>query len=454
MGRAERLLRSPAGAVLARPWFDALALSLLRRFYFPLSRLWAAAQMADGSVNRFERSVPITPLGGLLRHRTARLLERFEEVSQQARDAEAAWQRQFFGADATVPEAERGVLDRERSERTRAAMQFRTRFGFLLAARRVPAVRWRIPGPAEVEAIYGAHLSAPEATYAVIRDGSHVERSRSLTGPGARTFWLRFPSPGDRVQDVAYARVFEPLGRVNPPTVIFGTGIAVEPDLWGGGIDTGFLLSQAGLRVIELTSPWHGRRAQPGQYGGEPVLATAPLGMLDLVTAQVRETAVLIDWARRTCDAPVGVAGLSLGALVAQLVATHARAWPVSFRPDAVLLVAHSGCLADIVLTGALAHALDAPDALAAAGWTAADLRVWAPLTDPCGEPGLPPAQIVSVIGRADNVTPFAGGREFVTRWRLPPENVFMKDQGHFSLPIGLLRDGRPLVRFRTLLES
>ncbi|MCW5749026.1 MAG: hypothetical protein KIT36_22745, partial [Alphaproteobacteria bacterium] len=38
-----RAARSPLGAAVARPWVDPVALGAMRRWYFPLSRLWAAA---------------------------------------------------------------------------------------------------------------------------------------------------------------------------------------------------------------------------------------------------------------------------------------------------------------------------------------------------------------------------------------------------------------------------
>ena len=42
----EVLFRSPLGALLAKPWVDQAGLFGLKRWYFPLSRLWAAANAA------------------------------------------------------------------------------------------------------------------------------------------------------------------------------------------------------------------------------------------------------------------------------------------------------------------------------------------------------------------------------------------------------------------------
>jgi hypothetical protein len=52
-GAALRLLASPLGALVARPWFDRAALWGLARWYFPLSHALAAATAADGSIEQW-----------------------------------------------------------------------------------------------------------------------------------------------------------------------------------------------------------------------------------------------------------------------------------------------------------------------------------------------------------------------------------------------------------------
>ena len=47
------LFRSPLGALLAKPWVDQAGLFGLKRWYFPLSRLWAAANAAGDDTARF-----------------------------------------------------------------------------------------------------------------------------------------------------------------------------------------------------------------------------------------------------------------------------------------------------------------------------------------------------------------------------------------------------------------
>ena len=52
------------------------------------------------------------------------------------------------------------------------------------------------------------------------------------------------------------------------------------------------------------------------------------------------------------------------------------------------------------------------------------------------------------------NVTPFAGGRSLAQMWRIPPENLFERDQGHFSAAIGLGVDPAPYARMFEILSK
>ncbi len=47
IGDYQRWMRSPLGGLIARPWFDRVTLRFLSKRYFPLSRLWAAAGIAE-----------------------------------------------------------------------------------------------------------------------------------------------------------------------------------------------------------------------------------------------------------------------------------------------------------------------------------------------------------------------------------------------------------------------
>jgi pimeloyl-ACP methyl ester carboxylesterase len=253
---------------------------------------------------------------------------------------------------------------------------------------------------------------------------------------------------------MAYAAVHEPDDGEASATLVFGHGIGVENDLWRETVDSVLLLVRDGIRVIEITGPWHGLRAQRGRYGGEPFFATAPLGVLDLFTAEVPEMAVLIDWARRRGSPRVGLGGVSLGALVAQLALVHAGHWPAACRPDAALLITHAGHIEQTAAGGSLTRGLGLIEAMEEAGWSNDEFASWRALTDPIGEPVMEAGKIVSVLASRDDVTPFASGRELVRDWGIPPENLFIMRQGHFSLPLALLRDRRPFARFARILRA
>ena len=129
--RLLRLLRSPLGALLARPWIDRATLAVLARGYLPLSRLWAAANIAEGSVERFAEAVPLAGLGRLDRALLARALADVDVLRLAAADSERAWAAAFFG-DAAADAAARIALERARSKSAHRHMAARRRFVRLL----------------------------------------------------------------------------------------------------------------------------------------------------------------------------------------------------------------------------------------------------------------------------------------------------------------------------------
>jgi hypothetical protein len=226
----------------------------------------------------------------------------------------------------------------------------------------------------------------------------------------------------------------------------------MEPEFFRGHSALMDRLAGGGLRLIRPEAPWHGRRRPAGWYGGEPTIARGPLGMLDNFAAWVAEVGALVRWARETSRGPVAVGGISLGALTSQLVVTASRHWPEEARPDALLLVATSEAVLEAGSGSSLGRALGAPERLDAAGWTAAKLERWRPLLEPVGPPAVDPRRIVMVLGRADDVTPYAGGAALAARWGVPRENLFERPQGHFSVSLGMSPDSAPVRRFAQVL--
>jgi hypothetical protein len=318
----------------------------------------------------------------------------------------------------------------------------------------VPRAKFMIPDRGAVEARFGALADRPQDAYRISGPLPTIERSRAIVRPDRLEYWLRFPSPHRPMGDIAWARVAEPLDAPDAPSLVFGHGLGVELEMLERMGDEDATLIAEGVRVVRLEAPWHNRRRRPGTYGGEPFIATQPLGALDLFAAEVREFAVLIDWCRAQGSRRVAVGGTSLGALASQLAASHAGAWPESMRPDALLLLTTSNDVAGLAFSSSLARGIGIDKALEAAGWDIADIDRWRPLLDPAAAAPLPPEDIVILLGQVDDVTPFPLGLAMAEAWKVPPENLFLRPHGHFSAAIGLLRDPAPLHRLAQRLKA
>ncbi len=449
------LLRAPSGGLITRPWFDRLALHVVARRYLPLSRAWAAALAARGEVARFAEALPLDgALDDRDRDRLSRSLAEIGALDATARAAEADWAAAAFGGDR-LSGAALGAVEARRLRAAWRLMAARRAFSFLRRRHRWSPLRYEIADPAAVEARHGRDRDAPARAFAAPEPMPAIEESGAIATPSGRAVrWLRFASPSSVMADRVMAQVVAPRGVLDPPTLIFCRGFFVEPSQWGQVPGFADAVCDAGFRLVELETPWHDRRRIDGYYGGEPALARAPLGLLDLFMALVREVAVVIDWCRRTSASPVAVGGLSLGALVAQLVAARATHWPEALRPDGLLLLTVCDHVDRLASESDLMRALGLPAALAAAGWDRAALGRWRCLVDPVEGPAVPPERIVMLLGSADKVTPYARGREMAERWGLPEANLFIRRQGHFSAALGLLRDPTPISRLAAVLAD
>lgn len=450
------ILRGALGDVLLRPWFDRAAVALLGTWYFPLSRAWAAGLACDGSPADFAVHAGLAepPPGILVR----RPIERLHALRGAHAAAEAARDHALFGAAPASPAA-CAALETARHAAAHALMSGRALFGPVQALRGVPPVAFDVASPEAVEAAHGARRRAPDAAFAPPAEaGAGWQRSVVIADPetGARTSWLRRPAPvalAGCPNDHLHARISEPPDACSG-TLVFAHGIAMEEEFWHGTIEPLGVMAEEGLRVIRPEAPWHMHRRAPGTYGGEPVLARGPLGLLDFMHAAVVEIGLLTAWARARGDGPVAVGGVSLGALTAQLVAVAARHWPPAMRPDALLLVTPSASLTAVAFDGSLTRALGVDAALSKAGWTSESLEAWRPLLEPLGPPACAPEDVVLVLGEADDVTPYAHGRALAESWGVPAGNVFAERRGHFTSTLGLSRDAAPLRRLAQRLRT
>ncbi len=447
---AARFMKSPLGRVIAHPWLDAVSTRLLGDWYFPMSRAWAAATAADGDFDAFCAAVKVVPGqirdGALIRAHLRAVAQNQAHLTE----VQAQWFSALFtdagDADAAVA-AEEARLD------TAQTVVFdRLRFAIFARAHRLAACAWAIPDPETTLAALEGDLADPDAAFAL--PGTELPRpslsrvlaSSIITDGDAEESFLTFRLPD--TESPCWARVISPSRSATLGTVVMLHGICVETeDIRMVRPEINYLLD-LGLRVIAVEGPWHGRRRQAGRYGGEPVVATAPLGMIRYFRSHVPELAVVTDWARQTGSGPVGWMGTSLGAFTAQLAVDQARAWPVACQPDRVMLITPTTGLEALARQSAFARAFGVDQQLAEAGWTETLLAKLAPLSEPQGPPACGPEKIHVLAGERDDVAPVAGARRLAERWGVPAENVTLQDLGHVSIPVALTVDTAPLHRF------
>jgi len=444
-------MRGPLGGLFTSPWFDRLSTVLLRRLYLPLSRLWAMADIAAGSTAKF-LEVSGYQLSAAQLKRLDRVLYEFEASRAAVTAIDKAWDEAFFSQNETVA-SELVSLEQARKNTHQAHNYLRRRLRFLLSFK-PPTSCYQIPTQESVESIYGDIRKSPNDYFAPPSEMPPIEESRRLKASDGHHFWIRFPSPSKRTNDTVYARVHEPFNVKNPPTIIYGHGICVEFDYLNGLIDEVDTLCRMGFRVVRPEAPFHGRRRPQGYYGGEFISATSPIGVLDTFTAAITERAVLMDWCRRTSDGPVTMGGSSLGALIAQLLAGQCLNWPEALRPDALLLLMHCAKLEDALIHGSIAKLFGALEAKHEKGWSVANVSDYFRAISPAKEIAVSPGNIVSVLGRYDEATPYAGGLDLIEQWNIPATNQFLWPQGHFSLPIAMTRNHAPLRRFDEVVRA
>ncbi len=451
LNTAQRIMASPVGEILARPWLDWLVLQSLKRFFFPFSRLWAAARAANGEAEAFADAAPLTR-EIRNRSRLRRALRIFERERANINSVEFFWREKFFGSQ-DVAEQQLASLE---EARLHARSRFNsTRWHFISLRRWLATTVYpSFATPQEFEMTYGVTGTEFEKLFAPPRKMPVVNQSRSMPTTSGRDYWIRFKSPAVHLGDDVFARVHEPVGIDNPPTLIFGHGICVEFDHWRNLVDPIALLPRRGIRVIRPEGPWHGRRVPDGYYGGEMFLSRAPMGEFDYFTAQHQEWAVLMDWARKTSTGPVAFGGSSLGAQSAQMASIRARDWPKHLQPDALFLMTHCEHVGDVATDSDLSDIWGLQEPLAKLGWRKEMQKDWLAKLDPPGVPVMPPERIVSILGRNDRVTRYASGQRLQEKWGLPAENRFSWPCGHFTVPLRLGRDARPLDRLGAIFDD
>lgn len=450
------LLSSPLGGLLAKPWVDPVGLFGAQRWYLPLSRLWAAANDAGEAVELFRERIGRPPPDFRWAGTWHSVLRHHARARRQADAARQDWEDSIFGDGNSRTEA--ASLDRQRRWAATRHLSTRAWFYPLLYGSSVPVARWQIDGPRQFERAFDQLIGDPGRLFDASLDTGAIEVSRSWVTNGRREYWLRAQTPSVRLRgrsgsERLYARVVEPAAGA-ALTMISGSGLCLETDLLATQLASSGLLASTGWRVIELVSPFHGLRAMPGYYGGEPFFALGPTSSLDLIVGQAIETALLVAWSRMHFGGRVAVAGVSLSSFVAQQVASHCHLWPAAATPDAVMLISHSGRIENVAFGGALAATLGVDRALADAGWTPEALTRLSQIINPAPMPALAPERIVSVLGETDRWVPYADGEALALQWHLPEDNIFRYRLGHLGMPMQLMRDSAPFERLRQILAG
>ena len=161
-----------------------------------------------------------------------------------------------------------------------------------------------------------------------------------------------------------------------------------------------------------------------------------------------------MDWCRQAGSGPVAVGGSSLGAQTAKSIAMRAVNWPQRLRPDALLAIIHTNAIAQTALNSSLSDIWNLSGALRDAGWSKGLSEQWLQRLDPLQPSCLPAENVVSVTGSADSVTLESEAHKQLDYWQVPQQNRFSYRRGHFTVPLGMLRDTQPLDRFREVLRT
>jgi pimeloyl-ACP methyl ester carboxylesterase len=435
---------NPVLGLLARPWVDPVCLWGLKRI-FPASRAWAAAGVSAGDPDRFAAALDCGRVPGI-----AGRLRKTVALKSKSDAAFARWNDTVFGGkgDAAAAEAAR---------RAAAQAWFSHRLAYLLFARRhgIPAVRLEVPAPAAVMAEFAGAMADPDGYFRLPERLPEVTRSREEVNGDVVEYWLRFPTPGVD-QDSVYAHVYEPKRRPADglPTLIFGHGLAIETEMMKGDPRGFGSLATQGLRVILPDAPGHNRRVADGLYGGESFIVAPPRSGLRHLAQAAKEFGILAAWARGNGARHVAFSGVSLGALTSQVAAVRMGAWPAEARPDTLMLLTTTDRVSSLAIDSALAMVAGLDVAAAAAGWTASSFLPLAKIVDAGAPPPVDPARIVLLIGERDTVTPIDGGRRLAANWQVPAQNLFRRDQGHFSAAFGLGADPAPFRRVTEILAA
>ncbi|MGH7723722.1 MAG: alpha/beta hydrolase [Candidatus Dormibacteria bacterium] len=144
---------------------------------------------------------------------------------------------------------------------------------------------------------------------------------------GSREVRLEGPSagPGDHpgaAKLIATAHI-NPRAAPDAPMILVVHGYAVPMPFWDSLMARRLRARGAHSMLIDL--PFHLRRRVPGRNSGDGYFGTDPARIRATVRQSVEDAAALVAWARENVTPTVGVMGVSLGGLIAALLAAQVR---------------------------------------------------------------------------------------------------------------------------------
>ena len=211
------------GWVLLRPWLDRAILAAMIGAYFPVSRVWAAAELADDDPDRLAAETPMPPAKGRARDRLRRALAAVAERRAMAAAAEDRWRGALF--DASDGDGRR---EAERDRRAASARYMAGRSLFRPWRRRAPPVLFSPLGPEDARREFGERRADPAGLFRPAE--ANVEVSATVSGRGVVERWIRFDSPAGALGDTVWAHVFEPEDGYDH-TVVLCHGIGMEAEV-------------------------------------------------------------------------------------------------------------------------------------------------------------------------------------------------------------------------------
>jgi alpha-beta hydrolase superfamily lysophospholipase len=218
----------------------------------------------------------------------------------------------------TLSAMEDSLVNRRTVRRDRAFRGIDSAVLWRLGAMRYEMAAALVRDPASPQEFWdrsGVHHPAPVVATA---EWQH-RRSRELRLEGPST------GPGDHpgsAKLIATAQI-NPWAPPDAPLILIVHGYAVPIPFWDALMAR--RLRARGAHTILIDLPFHLRRRVPGRNSGDGFFGSDPARIRATVQQAVEDAAALVEWAREHVTPTVAVMGVSLGGLIASLLAAQVR---------------------------------------------------------------------------------------------------------------------------------